>query len=80
MASACSPGPHFAVGNCPDVVDLHAAAVGHGLHELAVHVIDQRLHVSLLGRSQVARRIARILEFAGLENTLFSFAHRIRSP
>src|SRR5271170_1306564 len=57
----------FAVGDGFDIVELHAAPVRHGLDKLSEHIIDQRLHISLLGGSEVARGSAGILEFASLD-------------
>jgi len=38
---------------------------------LSEHVIDERLHVSLLGRGQVAGGISCVLKFPGLDYDIF---------
>ena len=60
-------GPNLAVGDGLDIIKLQTAPIGNGFDELPEHVIDQRLHIRLFGSSEVAGRIARVLEFASLK-------------
>ena len=55
------------------------SSISYCLHKLAVHVINQSLHVLALGRSQFAGRVAGVLKFAYLEDLGLQFrpAHEI---
>src|SRR5271170_66311 len=64
-------GPNLTVGDGFHVVDLDATPVRHRVHELSEHIVDQRLHVGLLGWSEVAGRIPSILELSGLDDDIF---------
>src|SRR5579863_1042102 len=61
-------GPDLAVGNGLYIVVFHTAAIRDRLDELSKHVVDQRLHVGLLGGCEIARRISRVFKFAGLDD------------
>src|SRR3954462_4245284 len=64
-------GPDFAVCDWLYGVVLQPAAIGDGLDELSEHVVDQALHVGLLGGSEIARGIAGIFELAGFDDDVF---------
>ena len=61
-------GPDPAVGDGLDVSFFGVAPVGDRLHELAVHIVDQRLHVGALGGSHLTGGVAGVFEFADLED------------
>ena len=42
----------------------------HIVYKLAVHIVDQRLEVRFLFRRQIACRIARILQFTGVDRNV----------
>ena len=63
-------GPDLAVGDGPNVFHLHLSTFGHGADELAVHVVDERLQVLLLGGSHVARGVAGVFEQAGFHGDI----------
>src|SRR5450432_1564830 len=59
--------PDPAVGYGLDIRDFSVTSVGHRVHELAVHVVDQTLHVHPLGGGKFAGGIAGIFEFADFQ-------------
>src|SRR5579863_6604779 len=61
-------GPDLAVGNGLHIVVFHTAAICHRLDKLSKHVVDQRLHIRLLGGCEIACGISRVFKLAGLDD------------
>src|SRR5262249_44600283 len=60
--------PYSAIGDGLYVANLGVASIGHRLHKLVIHIVDEPLQILSCSRGKLARRVPRILEDSYLEN------------
>src|SRR6266568_9417775 len=72
-------GPHSAVSYGLDIRGLSMPSVRDCLYKLAIHVVDQSLHILALSRGQLPGGISGVFELAHLEDFALQFgpAHQI---
>src|SRR5579864_380320 len=61
-------GPHPAVRNWLNIINFGVASLGHCAHELAVHVVNQALHILPLRGRKLSGGVAGVLELTDFQD------------